>query len=271
MSIANNWIQLAVDEIYLSYRHRVRVDRKTLRKYGRNVAVGTTEVDITTNSGTETFLTTNAIDTISSSDSADTSKSIYIEGMTISGGVLTFATQTATTDASDGQTKVTLSTPLARVTRMRGATTGNVYVYENTSLTAGKPTDTTKIHNTLVAGDNTSLKAGTSIAGNNYFILTHYWATMGRAGGNAAADIRFKISNLGDSVLGNNFFTDEVWSISLNSPLDQQVRPFEIIKPNSDLVMTATGTTTGLTINAGFMGFFADIISDEEWRRSEEA
>ena len=251
-----NFFRLAEQEILAQYGHRVKVNRKTLRKYGRNKTVGTTEVDITSFNTTEVYLSTNGIDTISSSDAGDTGQ-VYIEGMTISGGILTFVSEIVTLN---GQNKVTLAAPLARCTRMRGNVAGDVYVYEDTAISGGVPTDTSKIHNAIVPEDNTSLKAGTSVSGTNYFILAHYWATLGKASASNAADIRFKIQQLDNPIFGNNFYTEEVWSISLSSPLEQPVRPFEIIPPNTDLMMTGSASSGTLDIKAGFHGYFADII-----------
>jgi hypothetical protein len=260
--LAANFLELAQLEIYKTYGHRTTINRKTLRKYGRSTDVGTTEIDINswnvTATPTETLPSTNAIDSISSSNAADTAVVVYIEGMTISSGVLTFVSQTKTLN---GQSKVTLDTPLARCTRVRCAAVGDIYVYQDSAITAGVPNDLSKVHNKVLAAENTSLKAGTSIASTNYFILTHYWATMGKAAGSAAVDVRVKIANLDDEILGNNFYTDDIWAVSLDSPLEQLVLPYEIIKPNSDIVMTGVASSGTQAINAGFMGFFADIVS----------
>lgn len=249
-----------LDEIYAQYNHKCRIGRKSLIKYGKNTSVGTTEEDITPWGGTETYLTSNAIDTLSSSESADQDIPIYIEGFTYSSGVLTFVTQTVNTDASDGQTKVLLTTPLAGCSRVRGVTTGDVYIYEDGAITAGVPDDTSKIHNQLVAGENTSLKAGTSIVDSNYFILTRFWANVGKGSGAAAADVRLRVANLGDAVLGNEFFTLKEKAINLNKGLDDTYTPFQIIKPNSHILVTASASTGTVSISAGFDGFFADII-----------
>lgn len=251
----DNFFDLARQEILATYGHEVTINRKSLRKYGRNTSVGTTEVDIVAFDQTETYLTTNSIDTVSSSDASDTG-TIYIEGMTIASGVLTFVTEIVNLN---GQNKVTLSTPLARCTRMRGNVAGTVYAYEDGAITSGVPNDLSTVHNTIVPADNTSLKASTSIAGTNYFILTKYWATLGKASASAAADIRFKIQNLNSPIFGNNFYTEEVWSISLSSPLNDTIKPFEIIPPNSDVIMTASASSGTLDVKAGFHGFFADI------------
>lgn len=257
---SNNLFELVRAEIKATYNHDVTINRKTLKKYGRNAAVSTTEVDVTTNGGTEVHVFTNAIDSLSSDTIADTNIPIYIEGMTINEDDLTFISQVVNTNASNGRTRVALTTPLAQTTRVRGLTTGQVFIYENTALTNGKPTDTTKIHNTLVPGDNTSLKASTAIASTNYFILTNYWATIGRtSGGTAGVDIRLKIATFGNAALGNNFYTAEVRTISLNQSVDHDFGPYIIIPPNSLISITAIASTGTQDVKAGFEGFFADI------------
>jgi hypothetical protein len=250
--VLEDFFQLAIDEIFQTYGDRVIVNRKSLSKFGRNESVGTSEEDITTLGGTENYLSSNGIDTISSDNAGDTG-TVSLEGVTISGNILTFSTQTATLD---GQNKVTLTTPIRSCTRMRGTVTGNVYVYEDTAITSGVPDDLTKAHNVLVGGDNTSLRAATSIQSTNYFILTNVWASLGRASGSAAADIRLK-----RRVVGTAFNTEMVRSISISKDLEKPYRPFFLIPPNSDIDMTAVASSGTLDITAGFHGFFADIIT----------
>ena len=255
----DNFLRLAQQEIYETYGDVVRFGRKSLQKYGRNQNVSTTQVDITTNSGTEVHTFANTITHVSSSNAADVGVTVYIEYMTISGGVFSFNTQSVTLN---GQNKVALPTPCAEVTRIRGVTQGNVYAYEDTTLTAGKPTDTTKIHNTLVGVDRTSLKAATAIAGNNYFVLCRCWAALGKSAGSAAADIRLKIATINDAQLGNSFYSDFVRAVSLSSPLERDFRPLEVVRPNSLIAMTAVASSGTLDVQAGFSGFFGDVVTD---------
>lgn len=263
------YMRLAVTEIFQTYGDHVRVGRKTLRKYGANENVSTAgDYDVVPwCDGTplrETYLTGNTVDSLSSDNAADTNIPIYIEGMTRSGDELTFVTQVVNTNASDGRTRVALTTPLCDVTRQRAVTAGNIFIYENTALTAGVPTDTTKIHSQLVAGKNASLSAKTSIAKNNYFILTSYWATIGKASGTNAVDIIPNIAHLGDAVVGDNFITIDPWAIALGSPATgPDIEPYYIIPPNSRIVMRASASGGTISVKAGFAGFFADIVSSD--------
>jgi len=262
-------MRLAVAEIYQSYGDYVRIGRKSLRKYGSNANVSTSgDYDIVPwCDGTplqETYLTDNTIDSLSSSSAADTNVPIYIEGMTRSGDELTFVTQVVNTDASDGQTRVALTTPLCDVTRERGVTAGSIYVYENTTISGGVPTDQSKVHGVLAAGKNSSLNAKTSIAKTNYFILTSYWASVGKAAGNAAIDITPFVAKLGDAVLDDAFVGIDPWSVSLGTSADgPRIEPYTIIRPNSRIVLRGSASSGTIAVNAGFAGFFADIVEPD--------
>lgn len=86
------------------------------------------------------FSTTDAIDSISSSDAGDTIE-LTIQGLDISGN------EVIQTKNLNGQNRVALDTPLYRVNRAYNSNgtlfVGHVFVYENTALTLGVPTDTT--------------------------------------------------------------------------------------------------------------------------------
>lgn len=266
--IITDKIERACAEIFATYGDIVKVNRKSLRKYGRNEAVGTTAggFDITSfNTGSyqnETHLLTNGIDSISSSAIADTNVPVYLEGMVIdANNELTFISQVVNTDGSSGRTRVAIPTPMCECTRARAVATDEIWIYENTALTNGKPTDVTKIHNQVVQRSRTSLKAGTSVARNNYFILLGQWATLGRASGSAAADISIFQSTIGDPVLGNSFFERVVWSISPGSPPEGPDIDYAIIQPNTRIVPRAQSSSGTLDIKSGFYGIFADIVA----------
>ena len=154
-------LHLAEHYILSTYGDNVSIHdkEKFLYKFGANPSVGTTRATLWytgQDQANETYVAdnTNSIDTISSSSASDT-EVVTIEGHTMSGGDKTFVVQTATLN---GQNKVTLGTALNRCTRVYHAgqsTTdlvGEIYVYEDTTITSGKPTDTTKIHITVPAG-----------------------------------------------------------------------------------------------------------------------
>lgn len=101
------------------------------------------------------------ITTISSSDVDDTGVA-YVEGLDING------VKTILNPQLEGQDKVTLATPLWRSYRASNLMTtvkadrsagfeGQIYVYEDTDIVAGVPTDKTKVHCFMDNGNNSSL------------------------------------------------------------------------------------------------------------------
>ena len=256
--INSNFAAMAAAEIFQSYGHRTKIGRKSLHKFGRFETLGVTENDINYLGLDPVHSATNSITTVSSASASDTTQTITVEGMTISGNALTFASQTV---ALNGQAKVTLATPLSRVTRIANvlgpvATLGDVYVYEDGTITGGIPTDLDTVGNVMAATDQSTLFAGTSISSTNYFILTGYWAYLGKKT-NAFADIRFKTQ-----AVGTGFYrTRSMGSISNSGGLDKLMVPYLIISPNTDIDITGAGSTTNIDVFAGFEGFFADIIA----------
>jgi len=253
---AINFIDLVVNEIEATYGDRVKVNRKTLHKFGRFQSVGTSETDINYLGIDPVHSSTNSITHFSSTNAAD-NQTLTVEGFVIVNGVLFFQTQVITLN---GQTKTALTTPLSRVSRIANtgsitATAGDVYVYEDGAVTNGIPDDLGTVGNVMAATEQSTLFAGTSIAGNNYFICTGYWSYLGKKTA-AYADIRFKTQ-----AVGTGFYrTQSISNISNYSGIEHRFEPYLIIPPNTDIDITATGSTSGIDVFAGFDGFFADII-----------
>jgi len=137
--------------------------KKTLQKFGRNTNVGTSETTIMrfpTGSSEvhETYVSTNAIDSIASLNSGDTSLPFYYEGHTISGGAFTFISDNVTLDGSNSQTRVALPTPVARISRAyqtsnTGATknAGQVCFFQNGAVSGGSVVTPANVHMTTPA------------------------------------------------------------------------------------------------------------------------
>ena len=124
-----------------------------------------------------TYSTTAAIDSISSSNAGDT-VDIEIQGLDSNYDLVT---QTITLT---GQTRAALSTSLIRVFRLKnvGATdlVGNCYVYENTTISGGVPTDTTKVRAMIQNGNNQTLMAVYTIpAGYTGYMRDWYASSSG--------------------------------------------------------------------------------------------
>lgn len=250
----NNWLQHALNEIYQTYGYRCEIDRKSLHKFGRYTNLGTSEALICHNGVTpvgfgDTHASTNSLTHLVSSDNSDT-QTITVEGMTISGGVYTFSRQTK---ALTGTTPVALDTPIAVCTRIQNnasstPTAGDVTVHDNASPLG--------IGNVMPQADQSTLFAGTAVAGNNYLILTHGYAHVAKKT-DAYVDFRLK-----GRTTTTSYHTSEVVACSRNSSgIFKNFEPYRIIPPNSDIVITATANTTGVDVCAGFYGVFADIVA----------
>ena len=231
---------------------------KPLTKFGRNDNIGTTSATIMTLPAgilNETYVSTNIIDTISSSDAADT-QDINVEGHTIDGsGDFTFVEQTATLN---GQTKVVLSTPLARINRLTNSngvnTVGTIYCYEDTPITSGVPTDSEKVHCMINSTRNQSQKASTTISKNDYWLVTKLYG-----------DILEKTASYADVVLeirykGKVFLNKiEVGTAANGGRIEHFFKPLLVIPPNSDVRLTSTADGAGTTVSGGIQGYLGII------------
>jgi hypothetical protein len=224
---------------------------KTLHKFGTNGLVGTSEATVMTLPAgvlRETYATTNAIDSISSSDAGDTG-TVYIEGNTVDGsGNFTFVTQTATLT---GQTKLTLGTPLARVTRLVNTSAatwaGSVYIYQSGAITGGVPNTAADVHLIGPAGENQSQKAATTISSVDYCLITNFYASVNKKTA-AGAVVRLRVRDKGQSFRtlykrGCN---------SLGPDMVMQFGPYQVIKWNSDIEVTAAADAANTEISGGF-------------------
>lgn len=247
----------ALREIKQTYGDNVSVKSKSLLKFGENLLVGGDQATIMTLPGgvtEETYVSTNAIDTISSSDGGD-DQPVVIEGHTIDGsGNLEFQAQTVTLE---GQSKVTLPTPLARVTRIynAGATNwaGSVYVYEDGAISDGAPTNTSTVHLIGPAAENQSLKASTSISSVDYALITSIYASVNKKTQGGAV-IRLRIRNI-DGVFRT------VYKRGINSlgpDLNYEFDPCLIVPSNSDVIITAEADASSTPIAAGFNSYLAN-------------
>lgn len=244
------WLRTALDEI-AGTGTQAYPKAKTLHKFGENLLVGTSPATVMTlPSGVlnETFVSTNAIAYVSSSDAGDTQTVVY-EGHTIDGdGNLTFFTDTVTLA---GQTKTALPTPGARITRAynTGATdfAGSVYFYEDDTPSGGVPATAANVHLIVPVGENQSLKCSTALSSKDYALVTSFYGSVNKktAGG---AVLRLQVRNS-----GGVFRTLYKRGINSNgSDLSFDFRPYLIVRPNSDIRITAEADTAGTAVSAGF-------------------
>lgn len=247
----NFWLQHAYSEVNQTYGISAESKSKSLHKFGENLLVGTAEATVMTlPSGvtSESYVSTNAINRISSSNDGD-DQSVVVEGHTIDGnGNLTFAVQTVTLT---GQTAAELTTPLARVTRLYNADTtdwaGNIYVHElDATIDAGVPQATAKIHLIGPAGENQSLKASTAVSQGDVLLITELYASMNKKTAGYGV-IRLRIRSQ-----GGVFRTLFKRGVANGAELNMEFKPYIIVPPNSDIIITAEADNASTPIAAGF-------------------
>lgn len=260
----------AEEVIYNTYGDTVRVSEKNkdLLKFGTVLSTaGTTEQTIAEFQGStlrETYATTNSIDSIICTDSTPFTGTLVVEGHTISGGNLTFVSQSK---ALNGQTAAALDTPIARATRAYitgsstfAASSDVAYVYDSTAATgttSGVP-DVAAASKLLVnAVEYQSQKGGTSLSSTDYWIITRIYAGIDKKTG-AQAVIRLRSRTLG------NVFRTIAPKIHLDSDSASadsvEFEPFLIIPKNSDIELTIAGSVSGIQVSAGINGYLAKVI-----------
>ncbi len=276
-NIVDNRLQHAINQIAREDGQPVSVasKAKSLKKFGRSALVDSSKFhDLwpLSNSGEPNRPSTNALTEISSDDANDT-EPIYMEGHTISGTDLTFIVQTITLTGTTGalltsatQADGSPGVALARCTRMENASTtstdlvGNIYVWDGSADTAGVPNDLTTVGGHIIITDQQTQQAFTSISSVDYFLITELEATVNRVQA-AAVDIQIDTRNVA---------TGGVWlpahpeiglqttgSTSFPLPLD----PVLIVRPNHDIRVRAQGTSaTNTMVSAYFAGYLAEFI-----------
>ena len=248
-------------EIYRTFGDMVSINdkAKSLIKFGKSATLGTGRETVWTVGGNETYVTTNVIDSISSS-SVNDMEEIAVECHTVTGTgenqQFTFLTQTV---ALNGQSRVALPIPVARVSRVYNNNgqylEGVVHVYQNTPIVAGVPTDTTKVHAQIPQGFQQSFKAATTFSNEDYYILT---GGFGSVTYKQAAAVNFyletrqdgKVFREGAAVSANS--SGGAWQIKLD--------PAIVIPKNSDLRITCQSGSQGAEVYASFQGYLAKVV-----------
>ena len=245
-------------EIYAQYGLVVSVDAKakSLFRFGRNTNLDLTRQTVWNLGGNENYLSTNTITHISSSSTAD-NQLIRIESHTIDGnGDFIFVVQTV---FLNGQNKVALPTPVARVSMMTNANSHNligaVYVYEDTAITTGVPTDLTKAHCNIPAGANQSFKAATTFDKDTFGIVTQ---GFGGVGNKQVANIEFELEvrQKGGVFLQGAAIIAGSTSGNFNVNLD----PAVIVPANGDLRVTCISDNAGADAFVNFNLYMAKVI-----------
>ena len=249
-------------EIQATFGDVVSIDKKakSLLKFGKSAELAANTIEtVWSHGGHEVYVQDNLIDSISSSNIAD-NEEIYLECHTVEGTgtdqKFTFMTQTV---SLNGRTRVPLPTPVARVSRAYNNNgtelLGAVYVYQDTLITNGVPTDRTKVHAHIPQGFQQSFKGATTFSDEDYYILT---GGFGSVSNKQAASVDFylevraagKIFRQGAAVSASS--TGGSWDIDLD--------PCIIIPKNADIRITCETATQGAVVFGSFKGYLAKVI-----------
>lgn len=250
----DSWMEHAKGIIYSTDGVAVSVknSHKDILQFGRNRLVGTSSATLQRQPAGvlhETYVSSNLINSVISTSAADT-EVIVVEGQTSDDGlVFAFASQTVTLN---GQSAVALTTPLARVTRSYNisATTiaGVVSITETDTYTAGVPATASKVHLQIAAGSQTSFKASTTISSSEYWVITSFYADVLKKTA-AFAEVDLEIREP-----GGVFRTRIMLAASTNQSASHRFAPYLIIKPNSDIRLTAIADAASTDISGGIEG-----------------
>ena len=250
-------------EIYRQFGDEVSIDlkAKSLIKFGKSAPLDadTMATVWTVNNADEVYVSSNLIDSISSSSLLD-QEEIYIEGHTVTGTgfdqKFTFVAQTVTLN---GQTRVSLPTPLARVSMAYNNNgtplVGRVVVYEDTALTGGVPDDVSKTHIDIPLGLQESFKGATTFSDNDYFICTGGFGSVSLTQ-DGVVDFYLEIREAGKvfrQVAAISATNSSPWAIDLD--------PAVIIPKNCDVRIRAETSANGVVVFGSFKGYLAKVVT----------
>ena len=264
---ADPWVEHAKRIIYAKYGDDVSLEAKDkdLLKFGRTKIAQTTETGIEELPAgvlLETYVTTNAINSVISTAIADTT-TISIEGHTVVGtGVdakFTFVEQDVTLT---GRTVAPLPTPLARVTRLYANAavelTGVISVTETDTYSAGGVPDTpAKVHLQLIAGESQSTKCSTTIDDQTYWLITGIRADC------LEKTATFGVVHLEIRDVGKIFREVAIVASNDTVPAVDEFKPYIIVKPNSDVRMTVSANANGKDYSGYMEGPLLGVITPE--------
>jgi hypothetical protein len=247
------WMEHAKQVIFADDAVNVSLEAKNkdLLKFGRHTDVQTASTTLMTlPSGiyNETYVATNAINSIVSTDAGDT-ESVKVEGHTISGGDFTFVVQSVTLT---GQTAASLGTALARCTRIYNDDStelaGTVSVTETDTYTAGVPDTPAGVHCQIRAGEQQSEKAATTLSSVDYWVVTSFYVDMlEKTAASVDVDLELRLS-------GKVFRPVVDVSASESHRAQFDFQPYLIVPPNSDVRLRGRASANGKDVSGGIVG-----------------
>jgi len=225
-----------------------------VNKFGENSEITTSSdpEDVWDFGGIYNFSTSAAIDVVSSSSALD-AVLITVEGLDANWNRVIQDVQLI------GQNKILLSTPLIRVYRAFNANVtdliGDVYIYEDTAISGGIPTDTSKIRAMIKAASNqTEMMIYTVPAGKTAVYLEGFVSVSKGGGVAASADMLFKTREFGKVFRVRR-------RISINSQGSSWRAVYSIptiLKEKSDVVFTCETVSATLGVSGGFQALIFD-------------
>ena len=281
------WLQYAMREAQQSYPSKllgreIDVDGYGIAtsKFGRNDSVQTAARETVWNmpgTSNETYVTdgSNPIDTVSSSSASDT-QTVVIEGHVDANGDgnLTYFIVRCTLN---GQNKVLLSSgvdiipgSIALITAAGGACrivrayndngtalVGDVYVYQDQSITNGVPGDLSLAHACILGsiGRQQTNKAAFATAQNVVLFMTTIIVGVRRTQ-NGNADFALEMMEPGGVFRERFVLSCARDSGSIVVPL----RPYLIVPPNTDVRLTTEVSANGIEVSGTMQGVFGELI-----------
>jgi hypothetical protein len=260
LPVNDPWLQHAIDIIEADYGVVVSMQAKNkdLLKFGENDDVQTTLTtiqDFASGIYNETYLTDNLVDGLVSTDNGDT-EDIVVEGHTVDGnGDFTFVSQTITLT---GQTKVALTTNLARVTRMynNGSTdlAGTVSAFYGTASAGGVPTTAANVKCTIPAGFNQSRKCSTTLSSEDYWVIQNIGISL-LTKASAFASAEFEVREKG------KVFRSRISIGGANGTTDHEYLPYYIVPANSDVRLRAAADQNGRSVSGHIQGVLLKVAT----------
>lgn len=158
-----------------------------------------------------------------------------------------------------GQTKKALDTPLYRSNRLfndnGAAWDGDIYVFEDDTLTAGVPQTAAKIHLKASAEGQQSAKCATAVENEEYLIIMSLYGFTSKQQA-AAVDFQFQ-----QAEFAKVFRTRFDWSIPSTAggpPI--HLDPVLIVPPNSDARIRASVSANNTKVFGAFAYYSATVI-----------
>jgi hypothetical protein len=197
------------------------------------------------------------IDSISSSNElADVGLNMEIQGLDTNYNIVL---QTISLDGVDARTRVALTTPLIRVFRIKNISntnlTGHVFVYPNTAISGGIPTDKSKIRAVIHPENNqTEMAIFTVPAGKTGYLRSWYAA---EAGANKVTNYIIKLKARSLNGVFQLKHKSAISTTGTSQIQHEYVEP-EIFQEKTDIEMTTQITAVGVTGGSVAAGF--DIV-----------